>query len=144
MLVLQRDGCKAVVDPSEAQLLQHLRRLKMVGRSHFLVLSTLEGNWIQVAGGSLCCIVERYCATSQVLWRAHRVKGMPVYQDASRFKLRGVDRAIQGDEILHMAEAEEIALAFRAGSDLSDLFPWRAMHFGEDASRALGFRDPMM
>ena len=46
MIVLQRDGCKAVVDPSETQLLQHLRRLQIAGRSRFLVLSTMNGNWL--------------------------------------------------------------------------------------------------
>jgi hypothetical protein len=57
------------------------------------------------------------------------------------FGLHGYERVIEPDEILRMAETEEIALAFRAGTDVTSLFQWRTVHFGEAAARAFGFGD---
>jgi hypothetical protein len=139
MFILQRDGCKAVVDPSERQLLHNLRSLKLYGRSQFLVLSTMDGDWIQIAGGTLSCIVERYSAETPVLWRAHRRLALSSFRDATKFGFRGHDREVAPDEILRMAEAEEILLAFRSGSDVSALMSWRAIVFGENAASAVGF-----
>jgi hypothetical protein len=141
MFVLQRDGCKTVVDPSDAKLLQHLRRLRLVGRSQFLVLSEMDGDWLQIAGGTLCCIVERYCARSKTLWRAHRVKCLQMYAGVHEFALSGSNRQIEPDELLRMAEAEEIALAFRNAGDVTQIFAWRAISFGDEAEAAFGFAD---
>lgn len=59
---LEVEGKPAIQEPQESQLPRALKSLKSYGPASYASLTDASGNYVQVAGGGVICMIERYDA----------------------------------------------------------------------------------
>lgn len=117
---------KAPVDaPRESAIRRGIKSLRSYGPSSFASLTDIDGNYIQVGGGGVTCLVERYFAASKERLRAFHDRPSPVRPDGTLLVFRGGQIALKSDEWFLAGQVEEIFLTFLSGADFPRYLSWR-------------------
>ncbi|REG60852.1 hypothetical protein B0G80_3675 [Paraburkholderia sp. BL6669N2] len=94
---------KAPVDaPRESAIRRGIKSLRSYGPSSFAALTDVEGNYVQVGGGGVTCLVEWYFAASKGRLRAFHDRPSPVRPDGAL-----------SDEWFMVSQVEEVLIRFR-------------------------------
>ncbi|MFM0009173.1 hypothetical protein [Paraburkholderia sediminicola] len=117
---------KAPVDATrESAIRRGIKSLRSYGPSSFASVTDVEGNYVQVGGDGVTCLVERYLAASKERQRAYHDYPSPVRPDGALLVFGAGQIALKADEWFVASEVEEIFLAFLKGSELPSYVKWR-------------------
>jgi hypothetical protein len=117
---------KASVDaPRESVIRRGIRSLRSSGPSSFASLTDVDGNYMQVGGGGVTCLVEQYFAASKQRLRAFHDRPSPVRPDGTLLVFRGGQIAMKSDEWFMASQVEEIFVGFLTGADFPSYMSWR-------------------
>lgn len=102
-------------------------RLKMdrYGPCSFAFLTNANGDYVQVAGGRVTCMVERYIADDKRRFRAYHDKPNPVYPDGTILAFRGGNLTMKPDERFMSSKVIEIFVSFLEGQEFPSFVHWR-------------------
>lgn len=117
---------KAPVDNvSEEKVRAAILALRSYGPSSFASLTDEEGNYLQVAGGGVTCMLERREASSGRHYRAYGEEPSKVYPDGTLLMFGGGKIALQADEWFTAPVVADAFLAFLNGQELPSSIRWR-------------------
>ena len=124
MIKFEVENKPPIVEPSEKQVRQTIARLRSFGPSSFAVLGDDEGNYVQVAGGGITCMLERRDSTGGH-YRGYKESTNLNYPDGTRLVFGAGDVIMQSDEWFLETEVAEVFCAFLSGQTLPDFAKWR-------------------
>ena len=119
------EGKLTIVDPKIVQVSRSLKALKSYGPSSYASLTDGYGRYVQVAGGGITCMVERFDPQSGERLRAFHDKPNPVYPDGTILSFRAGNLSMKSDEWFKSDQVVEIFTAFLNGSDFPAYVSWR-------------------
>jgi hypothetical protein len=101
--------------------------LRSYGPSSFASLTDGLGNYLQVAGGGVTCMLERRDAASGRHFRAYHDAPSKVFADGTVLAFGGGNIKLMADEWLTAPMVLEVFLAFLEGHELPPWTRWRDM-----------------
>ncbi|MCZ2498104.1 hypothetical protein GN316_15165 [Xylophilus sp. Kf1] len=122
---LQGERLAEVVAPTDKVIQRRIMSLRSYGPHSFASLQDDGGGYVQVAGGGITCMVERYNAITGRRERAHNLLGNPAFPDGTILCFGGGELRLQSDEWITATKVVEIFLAFRHGTPLDAVAEWR-------------------
>jgi len=111
--------------PSDHVLESRLLALKSYGRHSYASLTDAQGNYLQVAGGGVTCMVESFNVSTSKRLRAFHDKPSPVFPDGTVLAFGAGELRLKSDEWFHASAVVEIFLCFRHGRAYPDTVHWR-------------------
>lgn len=115
----------ALSAPPDKVLEKRLLALRSYGRHSYASLTDARGNYVQVAGGGVTCMVETFDASTTTRLRAFHDKPSPVFPDGTVLAFGGGELRLRSDEWFHASAVVEIFLCFRHGRRYPDTVHWR-------------------
>jgi hypothetical protein len=109
---LEAEGKPEIHEPKESQVKRTIELLKSYGPCSYASLTDASGNYVQVAGGGVSCMIERYEATSQRRFRAFHDKPSAVRPDGTILSFRAGNIQMRSDEWFLSTKVTEIFVAF--------------------------------
>jgi hypothetical protein len=122
---LEGQNFAAVNAPSDHVLESRLLALKSYGRHSYASLTDAQGNYLQVAGGGVTCMVESFNVSTSTRLRAFHDKPSPVFPDGTVLAFGAGELRLKSDEWFHASAVVEIFLCFRHGRGYPDTVHWR-------------------
>lgn len=123
---LEVEGKQVVQEATEAQVSRAVGALRSSGPHSFAILSSDNGSYIQVAGGSQTCVIEVRDVSTGRHYRAYQIQPHPIFPDGTKLVFGAGTVVLQGDEWFTAAQAAPVLLQFRGGELLPSLAPgWR-------------------
>lgn len=117
---------KATIDgPTELQLKRAIKSLKSYGSSSFASLTDSDGSYIQVGGGGVTCLVERFDASSGVRQRGYH-KPNAAFPDGTISVFGGGQIPMKSDEWFMAGQVVEIFLAYLRTAPEPEYLRWRS------------------
>lgn len=95
---LEIEGKAAVQGPTESQIKRAIKALRSYGPSSYASLTDVHGNYVQVAGGGVTCMVERYDVASHKRFRASHGDPNPTRPDGTILSFRAGNIPMRSDE----------------------------------------------
>jgi hypothetical protein len=86
------------------------------------------GNYVQVAGGGVTCMIEHFKIDGGRRWRASHDKPSPVRPDGTILVFRAGNIPMRSDEWFMSDQVVEIFLAFLNGKPFPSSIYWRPTH----------------
>jgi hypothetical protein len=124
-MLFQAEGKPDVNEPSIARLRSALKSLRSYGPSSYASLTDAQGNYIQVAGGGVTCMVERYEKETNKRERAHHDKPSPIRPDGTILAFRAGNIPMRSDEWFMADQVVELFTAFLNRETYPDYVHWR-------------------
>jgi hypothetical protein len=115
----------AVLHPSEKQVINSIARLRSFGPSSFASLSDDVGNYVQVAGGGITCMLERRDVATGNHYRGFKETTNPNYPDGTRLVFGAGEIMMQSDEWFLQGEIAEVFAAFLNKQSFPSFVKWR-------------------
>ncbi len=115
----------AVEQPTEKVVRSALMRLRSYGPQSYASLTDDEGNYLQVAGGGVTCLLERRDARSGDHFRGYHDKPSPVFGDGTALVFSGGEVRLNADEWFTASAVADAFAAFLTGAPLPDNIRWR-------------------
>ena len=112
-------------DPTKAQLSAAITKLRSYGSSSFASLTDEHGNYLQVAGGGLTCMLEKRGAASGQHFRAHLETPNGIHPDGTILAFSGGQVKLQAGERITSTLVIEAFTAFLQGHELPQVVRWR-------------------
>ena len=122
---LEAEGRKPIEAASEGDVTRTLRSLRSYGPVSFASLTDEEGDYVQVAGGGIGCMLEKREAATCRHLRAYGPSAHPVYSDGTRLAFAGGEVPLRSDEWLKIGDVEQVFLAFLTQEPLPAHVLWR-------------------
>jgi hypothetical protein len=122
---LEIEGKPAIENPRESQVLRSIKSLKSYGPSSYASLTDTSGNYLQVAGGGVTCMVERYDVGGRRRFRAFHDKPSAVRPDGTILAFRAGNIPMRSDEWFMADQVVDVFVAFLSGSALPAYVRWR-------------------
>lgn len=119
------EGKATVANPKVSQVSRALKALKSYGPSSYASLTDEGGRYIQVAGGGITCMVEKYDPQLGERLRAFHDKPNPAYPDGTILSFRAGNLSMMSDEWFKSDQVAEIFAAFLTGSEFPPYVSWR-------------------
>jgi hypothetical protein len=117
---------KAPIDNvSDAKVRAEILALRSFGPSSFASVTDEQGNYLQVAGGGMTCMLERRDAASGRHYRAYNDTPSKVFPDGTILMFGGGKIALQSDEWFAASTVVEVFLSFLNGRELPVSLRWR-------------------
>lgn len=112
-------------DPTTAQVSAAITKLRSYGPSSFASLTDEHGNYIQVAGGGITCLLERRVAAGAQHFRAYLETSSTIHPDGTILAFCGAQVKLQADEWISAPLVIEAFTAFLQGHELPQTIRWR-------------------
>lgn len=112
-------------DPSMAQVSAAITKLRSYGPSSFASLTDEHGNYLQVAGGGLTCLLERRAAAGAQHFRAYLETPSSIHPDGTILAFSGGQIKLQADEWISAPLVIEAFTAFLQGHEFPQIIRWR-------------------
>lgn len=112
-------------DPTKAQVSAAITKLRSYGPSSFASLTDEQGNYLQVAGGGLTCLLERRLAANAQHYRAYLATPSGIQPDGTVLAFSGGQVKLQADEWVSAPLVIEVFTAFLQGHELPQAIRWR-------------------
>ena len=122
---LEAEDRSPIENVSANQVKTTIARLKSYGPCSFASLIDDDGNYIQVAGGRLTCMLEKRDAATGRHYRGCHDERSKVFEDGTELVFGGGRIALRADEWFDSAKIEEAFLAFLRGDQLPEDIKWR-------------------
>lgn len=100
-------------------------KLRSYGPSSYASLTDPLGNYLQVAGGGVTCMLERRDSVNRHHYRAHLQIPNKVFPDGTILAFGGGEIKLRADEWLTAPMVEEAFLAFLKGEPMPPSICWR-------------------
>ncbi|VVE11217.1 hypothetical protein PCO31110_02667 [Pandoraea communis] len=110
--------------PTPAQVARALKALRSYGKSSYASLTDDSGNYVQVAGGGVSCMIERFEFGAK-RWRAFHDKPSPVRPDGTILVFGAGHIPMRADEWFMADQVVEVFLAFLNGTPYPSFVQWR-------------------
>jgi hypothetical protein len=128
---LESENRPPVATATAAVVKKIVKSLRSYGPSSFASLTDAQGNYVQVAGGGITCMVERREALTAEHYRAFQMKGRKGCPDGTLLTFGGGTISLKSDEWLSSDQALEIFLAFLAEHEMPESISWREVDLKE-------------
>jgi hypothetical protein len=122
------EGKAGIPAPTPAQISRAIKSLRSYGPSSYASLTDNFGNYVQVAGGGVTCMIEHFKIDGGRRWRASRDKPSPVRPDGTILVFRAGNIPMRSDEWFMSDQVVEIFLAFLNGKPFPSSIYWRPTH----------------
>ena len=122
---LDVEGKASVSNPTPAQIARAIRSLKSYGRSSYASLTNESGDYVQVAGGGVSCMVELFVAPTEVRCRAFHDKPSAARPDGTILVFGAGKLPMRSDEWFMANQVVEIFLVFHSNAPFPDYVRWR-------------------
>lgn len=122
---LEVEGRVPINDVSEAEVRSVVAKLRSYGPSSFASLTDESGNYLQVAGGGVTCMIERRDVSNGRHYRAFQDKKSAVFADGTALVFSGGEVKLASNEWFVSQDVEDIFLAFLRGEPLPPRIKWR-------------------
>lgn len=122
---LEVEGRPLIHNPTEAQVRSALSMLRSYGPSSFASLTDETGNYLQVAGGGVTCMLEKRDSSARRHYRAYKDVDRPVHPDGTLLVFGGGEIALRSDEWLSAAVVTDAFVSFLKGDELPSSIKWR-------------------
>ena len=122
---LEVEGKASISEATPAQIARAIRSLKSYGRSSYASLTNESGNYVQVAGGGVSCMVELFDAAAEVCSRAFHDKPSAARPDGTILVFGAGNLPMRSDEWFMANQVVEIFLAFHATAPFPNYVCWR-------------------
>ncbi|WP_175748873.1 hypothetical protein [Burkholderia pyrrocinia] len=118
------EGEAEVLSPTPRQITRALKSLRSYGKSSYASLTDASGSYVQVAGGGVSCMIERFDFAAH-RWRAFHDKPSPVRPDGTILVVRAGNISMRSDEWFMTDQVVEVFLAFLNGVPYPSFVDWR-------------------
>jgi hypothetical protein len=122
---LEVEGRVPINDVSEAEVRSVVAKLRSYGPSSFASLTDESGNYLQVAGGGVTCMIERRDVSKGRHYRAFQDKKSAVFADGTALVFSGGEVKLASNEWFVSQDVEDTFLAFLRGEPLPPRIKWR-------------------
>lgn len=122
---LEMEGKPAIQEPTESQVRKAISALRSYGSSSYASLTDAHGNYVQVAGGGVTCMLERYDAESRKRFRASHGNPSPVRPDGTILSFRAGNIPMPSDEWFMSDQVADVFTAFLRSELLPEYIVWR-------------------
>ena len=114
-----------IKDAKAAHVRALIPKLRSDGPSSWATLTDNQGNYLQVAGGGVTCMLEWRDTANQRHHRAHLGAPSKVFPDGTILSFSGGEVTLRADEWLTATMVEEAFLAFLKGDPMPASLQWR-------------------
>lgn len=121
---LDIEGKAAIIAPTYTQIARELKSLRSYGESSYASLTDDAGNYVQMAGGGVSCMIERFEFGGE-RWRGFHDKPSPVRPDGTILVFRAGNIPMRSDEWFVAHQVVEVFLAFLGGAPYPPFVHWR-------------------
>lgn len=122
---LEVENKVAVENVSEAKVRAAITALRSYGPSSFASLTDDQGNYLQVAGGGVTCMLERRDMAAGRHYRGYHDIRSKVYPDGTILAFGGGEIKLLADEWFTAPIVVDAFLAFLNGQPLPPSIKWR-------------------
>ncbi|MCA8095969.1 hypothetical protein [Burkholderia contaminans] len=122
---LEVEGKAPVEEVREPQIVRAIRALKSYGPSSYASLTDSNGNYIQVAGGGVSCMIEYYEAKGTKRSRAFHDKPNPTRPDGTILAFRAGNIPMRSDEWFTADQVIAVFVSFLNAEQFPDFIHWR-------------------
>jgi len=119
------EGNDPLLDPSERQVRSAISALRSYGPKSFASITDAAGNYLQVAGGSQTCLLERRDAAAGRHFRAYRNERSAIFEDGTILAFSGGEMPMEADEWFPSTLVADAFACFLTGADLPAQIHWR-------------------
>ncbi len=125
-MLFECQGKPPINTPKESQLRRSIASLRTVGRSTFASLTNTSGDYVQVLGGGVTCLLEYYDA--KVGQRFRGVTGTPniAFPDGTLLIVKENRIAMQSDEWFRTDQVADVFVSFLSQQEFPFGIQWRA------------------
>ncbi|WP_321939107.1 hypothetical protein [Paraburkholderia sp. J8-2] len=120
------EGKAGITTPPPIQIARALKSLRSYGKSSYASLTDTEGNYVQVAGGGVSCMIERFEIDASQRWRAFHDKPSPVRPDGTILVFSAGNIPMRADEWFMCDQVVEVFLAFLKSAPFPPFVHWRS------------------
>jgi hypothetical protein len=124
---LEVEGRPTIENVSLGQLRSAIRALRSYGPTSYASLTDGSGNYLQVAGGGVTCMMEKRDTSIGRHFRAYQDKRNPVFADGTILAFGGGEIKLMSDEWFNSTDVEETFAAFLSVKELPPRVKWRDM-----------------
>nr|CUV16971.1 conserved protein of unknown function [Ralstonia solanacearum] len=125
LIRFEAENKPAIDAPTTAQIRRGIQSLKSYGPSSFASLIGDTGSYVQVAGGRVTCMVERYDAETGRHFRAFHDRPSPVYPDGTILSFGAGNIPMKADEWFLAQQVVELFIAFLQDQPFPEYVRWR-------------------
>lgn len=118
-------GRPAIDDPSEREIRSAITALRSYGPSSIAILPDANGNYLQVGGGSMSCLLERRDARTGQHFRGFHDKPSKVFPDGTILAFGRNQIRMAADEWFDSRVVADTFVAFLRGNELPASVKWR-------------------
>ena len=119
------EGKVGISTPTLAQISRGIKSLRSYGPSSYASLTNERGNYVQVAGGSVTCMVEHFDAGTRTRSRAFHDKSNPAFPDGTILAFRAGNIPMRSDEWFMSTQVIDIFSAFLNNASFPAYVHWR-------------------
>ncbi|WP_431263013.1 hypothetical protein ACQ859_23515 [Roseateles chitinivorans] len=114
-----------ISEPEDIQIRRAIAGLKSYGKSTFASITDEQGNYVQVLGGGVTCLLEYFNAETTVRLRGVTNVANPVFPDGTVLVVRGQHIPMRSDEWFRFDLVADVFCAFRARRAFPFDVQWR-------------------
>lgn len=119
------EGKPEIQEPTTSQVKKAINSLGSYGPSSFASLTDSSGNYVQVAGGGVECMVERYDVENKKRLRASHGNPSSVRPDGTILSFRSGNISMRSDEWFMATQVVEIFNSFLNKESFPEYLVWR-------------------
>ncbi|PLP97408.1 hypothetical protein [Cupriavidus pauculus] len=119
------EGKVGTSTPTPSQISRAINSLRSYGPSSYASLTDESGNYVQVAGGGITCLVEHFDARTGTRSRAFHGKPNPVFPDGTISVFRAGKIPMRSDEWFMSTQVIDIFSAFLNKASFPAYVGWR-------------------
>lgn len=122
---LEVEGRPPIDNVSDGQVRAAVLALRSYGPSSYASLTDEEGNYLQVAGGGVTCMLEMRDVEAKRHYRAYHDIERAIHPDGTLLVFGGGEIPLKADEWFAAASVAEAFIAFLKGEELPGSIKWR-------------------
>lgn len=97
-MIFESEGKTPIVNPTVKQVKSVISKLRSYGPSSFASITDENGSYLQVAGGGVTCMLEKYDSKSGRRFRAYGLNKNLAFPDGTLLVFRGGELKMKSDE----------------------------------------------
>jgi hypothetical protein len=119
------EGISSIHNPKPSQIKRALGSMRSYGKSSFSSLTDDQGNYLQVAGGGVTCLLEIYRADINQRMRAFGNTQNKAFPDGTRLVFRAGEIPMMSDEWFKVEQVIDVFCCFLENRDFPIDVHWR-------------------
>lgn len=126
---LEVEGRPPIDKATEAQVRSAVMALRSYGPSSFASLTDGSGNFVQVAGGGVTCMIEMRDASARRHYRAYHEIDKPIHPDGTLLVFGGGEIPLKADEWFSAPIVADVFVSFLKCERLPSTIKWRDLTY---------------